>query len=293
MFEQSSFLSELPIAVFCAGSLARRELGSHSDLDVFVTADDDRRLRSRLCDYTLFAEVIQANRNLDLPEFSNDGQYLKIYFVSDLKRLTGSPTDDSENLFTTRMLLLLESAPILHADTHRRHLVQIVEHYYRDDRGKRTFRPLFLLNDLLRYWRTLCLNYEERRHDTSKSWRKKNVNLKFSRMMTVFSTVLPLTVEVVNTSEDLVNLCGMPALERMATALDRLDDPDLTARWPGILDLYEEFLTWKEADNFDQFLEDGPAKQRVEQNAEVLSIFIYDALTHDKIRADLKRYLIL
>jgi predicted nucleotidyltransferase len=293
-FAGSSFLESLPISVFCAGSLARQEMGDHSDLDVFVTADRDARLESRLCEYTLFAEVININnKDLQFPEFSNDGQYLKICFIDDLKRLTGSPSDDSENIFTTRMLLLLESVPVLHEETYQNHIKLIAEHYYRDDRGKRTFRPLFLLNDLLRYWRTLCLNYEERRHDPTKKWRKKNVNLKFSRMVTVFSTVLPLTAELTHSADELVQLCQRPALERLAAALDHLDDEALTRRWPQILDLYEEFLTWKEAEDVDRFLEDGPAKERVRQHAETLSLFLHDALTHAKIKPELRRYLIL
>lgn len=115
-FAGSHFLSELPIAVFCAGSLARREIGSKSDMDVFVMADDEIGEASRLREYTLFAEVININRGLGLPPFSNDGQYLKIYPLSDIKRLTGSPRDDGENLFTARMLLILESEPLLHKD---------------------------------------------------------------------------------------------------------------------------------------------------------------------------------
>src|SRR5687768_8899226 len=80
-FQASTFLEGLPISVFCAGSLARQEIGLHSDLDVFVTADEDDRLTKRLVEYTLFAEVIQINKDLHLPEFSNDGKYLKICFL--------------------------------------------------------------------------------------------------------------------------------------------------------------------------------------------------------------------
>lgn len=293
-FSASTFLDDLPISVFCAGSLARQEIGDHSDLDIFVTADRDVRLESRLCEYTLFAEVININnKELQLPEFSNDGQFLKICFVDDLMRLTGAPTDDSENIFTTRMLLLLESVPVLHPDIYQKHLKAIADHYYRDDRGKRTFRPLFLVNDLLRYWRTLCLNYEERRHDKTKKWRKKNVNLKFSRMVTVFGTVLPVTAQLTNTSDELVQLCRRPALERLAAAVDHLDDHDLARRWPEILDLYEEFLGWKEEEDVDKYLGDGSAKHRVREHAETLSLFLHDALTHARIRPELRRYLIL
>jgi predicted nucleotidyltransferase len=57
-FSASEFLADLPISVFCAGSLARQEIGLKSDLDVFVTADKDERLQRRLCEYTLFGELI-------------------------------------------------------------------------------------------------------------------------------------------------------------------------------------------------------------------------------------------
>jgi hypothetical protein len=292
-FERSTFLASVPISVFCAGSLARREVGTKSDLDVFVTADEDLTLHSKLCEYTLFAELIGLNNSLGLPQFSNDGKYLKIYFLNDLKRLTGSPADDAENLFTARMLLMLESEPLVNPGMHARHLQAIIEHYYRDSYGKRSFRPLFLLNDLLRYWRTLCLNYEERRHDPSKPWRKKNVNLKFSRVVTVFSMILPLVMRSTTAEEEIFDLCRQEPLVRLARALDILDDPRLTAEWPQVLNLYEEFLGWKEDENVEQYLESEEHKVAVKSRAERLSKFLYAALMHDRIPLEFRRYLVL
>ena len=95
------------------------------------------------------------------------------------------------------------------------------------------------------------------------------------------------------TFSELIKLCQRPALERLAAALDHLDDDSLTARWPGVLDLYEEFLGWKEEEDIERFLGDGPAKERVRQHAETLSLFLHDALTHAKIKPELRRYLIL
>lgn len=293
-FTRSEFLSQAPIAIFCAGSLARQEVGTKSDLDVFVTGDgSDPRLRSRLSEYTLFAELIDLNRRLHLPEFSNDGQYLKIYPLEALQKLTGSPQDDSENLFTVRMLLVLESEPLLHPSDYERHLRAVLAHYYRDSAGKRSFRPLFLLNDLLRYWRTLCLNYEERRHDQSKPWRKKNVNLKFSRMVTVFGTVLPLVLRPEASVDEIFALCRQPPLLRLARALDVLNQPHLTRRWPELLDVYEEFLGWKEADNIEEHLESDEHKQIVRGHAEQLSVFLHSALTNERIPPEFRRYLVL
>jgi predicted nucleotidyltransferase len=292
-FEKSSYLSALPLTVFAAGSLARHEVGKKSDLDIFVTADPSKDLQRRLSKHTVIAELIHINRELEFPEFSNDGEYLKIYFIDELTRRTGSPTDDSENSFTTRMLMVLESEPLLHDETYSRHLTTVLEHYYRDHVGKKSFRPLFLLNDLLRYWRTLCLNYEERREDPAKPWRKKNVNLKFSRMVTVFGTVLPLILQPAATAEELAPLCRKRPLERLAAGIDMLRDGSLAALWPRILDIYEEFLQWKEDDNVEQLLERGSLRELVRRNAEELSQYLYAALTHDRIRADYRRYLTL
>jgi predicted nucleotidyltransferase len=291
-FEASAELKTWPISVFCAGSLARREVGIKSDLDVFVTADkNEERLRSRLAEYTLFGELIQINKELGLPPFSNDGEYLKIHFLEDLEKLTGSRHDDSENQFTTRMLLILESEPLLNSGIYERHLRHVLGHYYRDEVGKRSFRPLFLLNDLLRYWRTLCLNYEERRHDQTKPWRKKNVNLKFSRMITVFSAVMPLIAMPTPKVPDVVAMCRQTPLRRLARSLDSLGDPRLFATWPKVLDLYEEFLTWKEDEEIERDLSTKEALVR--QHAETLSTFLYDALNHSTIRPEYRRYLVL
>lgn len=292
-FEHRQFFTNLPLSVFCAGSLARREVGRRSDLDLFVTADVDDDISGRLFEYTLFAELIDINRNLQFPEFSNDGQYLKIYFVPDLIAQTGSPKDDSDNQFTTRMLLILESEPLIHDDVYKRHLSAVLENYYRDNRGKKSFRPLFLLNDILRYWRTLCLNYEERRHDPTKPWRKKNVNLKFSRMVTVFSTVLPLVLLQISTAADMFELCRRVPLDRLARAIDLLDDDHLSSQWREILDIYEQFLTWKEDDDVEQKLRTGDSQVTVRKNAQRVSEFLFEALTHDRIPVEFRRYLVL
>ena len=112
---ESAIVREQPLAIFCAGSLARMESGTNSDLDLFVTAADPGgggELRKRLIQITLFSELMAINIRLGFPPFSNDGEYLKVYFMEDLTSRTGSPRDDSENLFTTHMLLMLESQPI-------------------------------------------------------------------------------------------------------------------------------------------------------------------------------------
>ena len=293
-FVKCEVIKEHPLAIFCAGSLSRMEVGDKSDLDLFVTADevdDNHVLRERLFRITVFSEFMAINERLNFPPFSNDGEYLKICFMGDLKSRAGSRLDDSENLFTTRMLLILESQFIANESVYRKHLNCILKLYYRDRSEASLFKPIFLLNDLLRYWRTMCLNYEERRHDVDQPFRKKNVNLKFSRMLTVFGTVLPLIADSTDSVSKLEGLCTKTPLERLAVGLDLLDDSDLTGRWHGILDIYEEFLSWKETDDVETFL--TKKKNIVNEHARTLSTFLYNALTHDKVPDEFRRCLIL
>ena len=81
-----------------------------------------------------------------------------------MEEVLGSPEDDGLNAFTARMLLLLESRPVYNAERYRRILKAVIGFYYRDfsDHSEH-FRPTFLINDILRFWRTLTLNYE---HET-------------------------------------------------------------------------------------------------------------------------------
>ena len=97
---ESPMVRDNPLAIFCAGSLARMESGRKSDLDLFVTAeagDHHSELRRRLFQITLFSELMAINQRLGFPPFGNDGEYLKVYFTEDLTSRTGSPSDDSEN----------------------------------------------------------------------------------------------------------------------------------------------------------------------------------------------------
>jgi hypothetical protein len=289
-FHGSGYLASLPIAVFCTGPLARAEAGRQPDVHVFAIAE--QRLRSSVTEYKLLAAIIDLQNELELPAFCSDGRYLKIWFVDDLKRATGTQRQDSESLFTTRIQLLLESEPVLHAADYRRHLRDVAHRYCRDDRTERGFRPLSLVNDILRYWRTICLNDEDRRFDAKDRWRKRTLNLKFSEMVTAFSTVLAIATQVVNDADELVSLCRIPPLDRLAMALDVLDDPDLTDAWPRILDIYEESLTWADTEGIDIFPA-GANQEHVDSHAQELSTFLYGALTHHRIQPKLRRCLLL
>ena len=249
------------VSVFAAGSLGRKDAGVKSDLDLFVISELPDKKRGKLYDLEVLAKLIEINSDLEFPPFSNDGQFLKIYSIEEMKGALGQPQDDSENLFTARMLLLLESSPVCNMDLYEEHITAVVNHYFRDYPDHKSFKPLFLLNDMLRYWRTLCLNYEKIRNEEGKPWRKKNINLKFSRMITVFGSVLPLISLPVTTVEDFIMLTKLTPLERMAHGLDRLADSSMCGEFNEFLDNYEQFLQWKEDSDVEKKMKSHLLKQ--------------------------------
>lgn len=286
---QSLFLGRR-VTVFCAGSIGRKDSGKQSDLDLFLIADEPVNL---LDTYYFFAQLIKINGELGYPKFSNEGEFLKVYQLKDITTLTGSREEDWQNVFTARMLLLLESVPACSDSLYDEFLCRVIDHYCRDEKDHNSsFKPLFLLNDILRYWRTLCLNYEKIRHDTNRPWRKKNVNLKFSRMLTVFGTVLPLIAGLEHSRQEIIELCKLSPLERLAKGLDALGASELKSEFLGFLENYEYFLKLKEEEKIQDDLEPNEKKILDEKAAE-FSDFLYRAHMHPNILLEYRRYLVI
>lgn len=160
--------------VYATGSVGRGETGEHSDLDIFLLdlGDDPKRSRAKRrhrlgnIDQTLIkADIVRAAREAGFEDFSGDGEWLTVHSAADMLALLGSRRDDYSNLFTARLLLLLEGTPIVNDDVFDQALAQIVGTYWRDyPANTAEFRPVMLANDLVRFWKTLTLNYEAERN---------------------------------------------------------------------------------------------------------------------------------
>ncbi len=278
--------------IFCCGSLGRGDFGECSDLDIFIFSKKGEGERTRLRDIELLSELISVNKELNFPEFSNDGMFLKILSFPEMEKTIGHPKDDEKNLFTSRMLMLLESKPLFNDSLYDSQLSEIIGFYFRDNINRSSFKPLFLLNDILRFWRTLCLNYEIVRIDETKPFRKKNINLKFSRMLTVFSTILPIISKDQCSKEDVLRLCKKNPLERLAVGLDDMGSSELLDGFGEFLNHYEFFLDKKE--NMSNKIDIEPTeKEEINEVAIKFSEFLYTCLSHCKIQKEYRKYLVL
>ncbi len=246
--------------VYVTGSFGRTEAGRHSDLDLFIagrttdapgsdTGRQKRRALPRLEEICIKADLIEANRELGIPAFSGDGEYLEHYTVDDLIKSLGRPEDDVRNTFTARLLLLLESRPLFGEDVYDEALNDVIAAYWGDFEDHRNaFVPAFLANDILRLWRTFCVNYEartKREPDERKAKRRlKNYKLKHSRLLTCYSAIAYLLAIFAErrtvAPPDAYQLARLTPTERLQALVTQFGvDGSLVDE---IIQLYETFL---------------------------------------------------
>jgi predicted nucleotidyltransferase len=192
--------------VYVTGSGGRGEMSEWSDLDLFIVSEveearqPERKAKpklSKLDAILVKAPLITAARNLGYVEFSQDGKFLEMHTTEELCEKLGRPDDDQANTFTARLLLLLESRPLLGAASYWRVIEDVIAAYWTDYEGHQdSFRPVFLVNDIIRMWKTFCVNYEaftEKQPDDKRAKRRlKNYKLKHSRVLTCYSAILYL-----------------------------------------------------------------------------------------------------
>jgi hypothetical protein len=151
------------IAIYATGSLARLEATEYSDLDAFfyVFGSEQTNGIEQVHAISTFYEVVKASEVARFPEFSGGGEYLKFQYLDDVLSKLGSREDDYINALTSRMLLILESAYLFNDPKFRLARQTVIDRYFADfPQHSQAFRPIFLVNDVLRFWRTLCINYE-------------------------------------------------------------------------------------------------------------------------------------
>lgn len=163
-------------------------------------------------------------------------------FCDNLVERIGLDGDDNKNL-TRRMLLLLESTAVLNEPTHIACRRRVLDGYL--DGSVKDYRPpRFFLNDLIRYWRTICVDFVgKEREGKGQKWALRNLKLGTSRKVLFAGGLLPILLchryRAADVGLFLTAELAQPSLDRIASAFIELDAVDAGIRAIGA---YDRFL---------------------------------------------------
>jgi hypothetical protein len=206
---------ELSLCVF--GSWAREELTAGSDDDWALVVPRP----FAVYDAAVVSAMAIAQRHLGAGEQAPGSQdvFGVPFDVDGLVEHVGLDADTNTNL-TRRMLLLLESREVA-GSGHITAWRTVLERYM--NYGVKDYRPpRFLLNDLVRYWRTICVDFEGKHKDTQgddPKWVSRNAKLRTSRKLLFAGGLIPILLCHLHEREQMPGF-----LEKWLTAppLDRL-----------------------------------------------------------------------
>lgn len=210
--------NDLPLDVLVLGSLAREEASGESDFDYLVIshalADDVRAARQ------LIRNADELCDHFALKRPGRTGMFGEVVSASDLVERIG--LDQDTNLTHSRRILILEeSASVYQPDLHQRLLRAVLERYLLNHDG--TGVPRFLLNDVIRYWRTLAVDHEAKRWSAMhEDWGLRYLKLIISRKLVYAGTIATLLLTEAASIEYLYEQFSMPPLARLAQLSNRL-----------------------------------------------------------------------
>jgi len=233
------------------GSLGRREVTEESDFDYLVLATGLPHPTSLAQDLLASAAQLallwanEEGRSEPVKGPGSSGLFGVAVGAFDMVDQIGLQGDTNHSL-TRRMLLLSESISLRNPDIHEEVLRATMSRYLEVGHEHPDRPPRFLLNDLVRYWRTITVDFQAKARNEESVSALRYLKLIISRKLLFAGTVMSLLLcgkpgfhQAVE--DDLFTQFSMPPLDRLLQGRHHAT-PAVESAMEVVLEVAETFL---------------------------------------------------
>lgn len=248
LFSEAPKLDSEDRSIVAFGSIGRNEWTTGSDLDWTLLIDgqaDPAHLQTAQRIRDDLATVV-------IKKPGPTGVFGNMAFSHDIIHRIGGENDTNTNM-TQRILLLLESIVIgSNSDAYDRVIRGILNRYLEEETSfshssERPYGvPRFLLNDIVRFWRTMAVDFaNKQRERAGVGWGLRNTKLRMSRKLIFAAGLLicfdcELGTPQATLLEHLLSLTKRTPLEILADAVLTYGTDECAV---NIFSAYDQFLT--------------------------------------------------
>lgn len=215
------------ICIVTTGSFGRAEASEESDMDFFIICNSDDDRKSILEKSKLIGDIITKY----VPKNTGSTGTFGENAINTIQEITSNigGLNDSNQLLTRRMLFILEGACLYNIEKFKEYKGRLIDKYLEPTNGE--YLDRYLLNDIIRYYRTIATDFQFKVDESEKEWGLRNIKLKFSRKILYYSGILSVIHTYLSylgndnnsktKKEILLSIVDEPVMERIYNILQK------------------------------------------------------------------------